>query len=341
MVPKLNVQPCIYSCFRLDQQGIAHSAYGRFYKTRCNITAGSCSGTEEVLDGLGRWCRCTAGHLESCCRYRQEWSQLTMQEKLRYIAAVKTAATDPQYRPIYAHIMRLYWGAFSGVVLNTTWETSQFFPWHRYYLQLYEDLLRVVDSSVTIPYWDWTTHPEKPYDSPVFDPNLGFGNSVDNVTYCVNSGPFQQGEFSITPLAGGGCIRRTYGEFPFFNRQLLNSILSITATSFGEFHSSLQLFFHLTIRCFIGGTMCTNFASEDPLYLLLLAQLDRLLDKWQSLDDERALARYADDTSPLVHTLGDTKLTVSDYSSNKELPYGISICYSEEPPDAVEPEQQF
>ena len=80
--------------------------------------------------------------------------------------------------------------------------------------------------------------------------------------------------------------------------------------------------------------MCTNFASEDPVYLLLLAQLDRLLDAWQRQDEERGAVRYSDDPSPLVPTLNSVseELKVSDYSSNKELPYGVSVCYSVPPP---------
>ena len=210
---------------------------------------------------------------------------------------------------------------------------------YRYYLHLYEDLLRVIDRSVTIPYWDWTVHSEKPYDSDVFDPILGFGGSSDNVTLCVTSGPFQQREFAMTPQTGGGCIRRMYGDFPFLNRQLLSRILSLPASSFNDFHSTLQLFFHFPIRCSIGGTMCRNFASEDPVYLLLLTQLDRLLALWQSSDEERALVRYSHDTSPLVHTLeGSGTLKVSDYSSNEQLPYGASVCYSDAPALTLSPD---
>ena len=277
---------------------------------------------------------CVSSHLESCCRYRQEWSQLSPEQQSRYITAVKTASSDPQYRSIYNHIMQLYLEAFESVVLNDDADTSLFFPWHRYYLHLYEDLLRVIDRSVTIPYWDWTMNPGKPYESQVFNPDLGFGNSIDNVTLCVNSGPFREDEFLITPQAGvNRCIRRTYGDFPFFNRQLLRSILSLPATSFDQFHSTVQLFFHFPIRCFVGGTMCTNFASQDPLYLLLLAQLDRILDEWQRSDEDRATVRYADDSSSITHTLEPTdELKVSDYSSNKKLPYGAAVCYSEVPP---------
>ena len=297
---------------------------------------GSCSGSreDELLPTLGERCSCVSGHLVSCCRLRQEWSQLSQTQKQRYITAVKTASANPLYRPAYIHIMKLYLEAFESVVLNENPDTSLFFPWHRYYLGLYEDLLRAIDMSVTIPYWDWSLTPDRPYESQVFDPVLGFGNSTDNVTHCINSGPFREGVFNTTPQAGEGCVKRTYRNFPFFNRQLLDSTLSVPATSFTQFHSALQLFFHFQIRCFVGGTMCTNYASEDPVYLLLLAQLDRLLDAWQREDQGRAEARYSEDPSRLFPTLGNSteQLKVSDYSSNKELPYGVSVCYSEPPP---------
>lgn len=31
--------------------------------------------------------------------------------------------------------------------------TVQFFPWHRYFLKIFEDQLRLVHPNVTIPYW--------------------------------------------------------------------------------------------------------------------------------------------------------------------------------------------
>ena len=311
----------------------------------CVACAGSCSGSgeEEILQSLGERCSCVAGQLVSCCRLRQEWSQLSLAQRQRYIAAVTTVSTDPLYRPAYIQIMQLYLEAFESVVLNEDPQTSLFFPWHRYYLNLYEDLLRVVDRSVTVPYWDWTLDAERQYESQVFDPVLGFGNTADNATRCVDSGPFREGEFHMTPQAGEGCVTRTYRNFPFFNRQLLDSILSVPASSFGQLHSALQLFFHFQIRCFVGGTMCTNFATEDPVYLLLLAQLDRLLDVWQSRDEHRAEVRYTDDATPLAPTLegGAVFLKVSDYSSNKELPYATAVCYTEPPPvpaSTAEPE---
>ena len=93
----------------------------------CVACAGSCSGSgeEEILQSLGERCSCVAGQLVSCCRLRQEWSQLSLAQRQRYIAAVTTVSTDPLYRPAYIQIMQLYLEAFESVVLNEDPQTSQ------------------------------------------------------------------------------------------------------------------------------------------------------------------------------------------------------------------------
>ena len=228
--------------------------------------------------------------------------------------------------------MELYSEAFDGVVLNTAAERSQFLPWHRYYLQLYEDLLRAVDPSITLPYWDWTTHPTYPLGSSVFNRVFGFGDSIDSETKCVSSGPFREGEFSIASSGNKECIRRKYDSSFLYNRQFFNQTLEIPAERFDEFHSTLQLLIHFNTRCSLGGTMCSSRAPNDPLYLLLLTRLDLLLDQWQSLDAERASVRYSTDFTPLAPTLGEARLRVRDYSSNSQLPFGTAVCYSPLPP---------
>ena len=281
-------------------------------------------GSDEVLDGSGHLCSCQTG---SCCRYRQEWSQLSPDQQLHYISAVQTVNSDPDLRAIYTRILELYQEAFDSVVLERNWEVSHFFPWIRYYLQLYEDFLRAIDSSITIPYWDWTAYPNRPYDSPVFDAELGFGNSADNATSCVNSGPFREGEFSVPSSlgGGGGCIKRTYEEnFSFYTRETMDNLLVLPPDSFGKFYQTLHLLIHLETRCFVGGTMCTDYASSDPLYLLLLARLDLVFDQWQSLQE---LVRYSNDFTSLEPVLKGRRFTASSYSSNTNLPYNTAVCY--------------
>ena len=287
--------------------------------------------TEEgnmVTDQFGRLCNCTNSQLVSCCRYRQDWTSLSMEEKQRYINAVKMIANNSQFQQLYNQLVQTYRSSFDTIAQSTVSATSQFFPWQRYFLLEYEDLLRLIDTRITIPYWDWSLLPNDPYSSPVFDPQNGFGDSSDNVTTCVNSGPFRVGEFEVTASAGGGCLRRLYSNLMFPSRQIVNNILSLQASRFNEFHNSLQLFIQLNIRCFVGGQMCSMDAANDPLYPLHLTRVDIVLDEWQNSSPDRAAARYANENTQLVLSF-DNSLVISSFSNNRDLPYGTCIQYAE------------
>lgn len=73
--------------------------------------------------------------------------------------------------------------------------------------------------------------------------------------------------------------------------------------------------------------MCSVDAANDPLYLLQLSRVDLIVDRWQSVNEARANERYADDASPLQLTF-DRTLKVSDFSTDKNLPYGVCVQYS-------------
>ena len=281
------------------------------------------------MDRFGRKCTCANGQFESCSRFRRDWNTLTDEEKQTYISAVLTVATDPQYQPLYNQLLQIYNDSSPTSVQSTRAETSQFFPWHRYFLLEYEDLLRLVNSSITIPYWDWTLLPTDPYSSPVFDPVTGFGNSSNSTTMCVTSGPFREEVFQVTPSAGGDCLRRKYEDSTYPDRNRLeNNLFNVSAENFGDFHLYLQIPVHLIVRCFVGGDLCSfEDAANDPLYVLHLSRIDLILDEWQSIDSARASVRYENDNTELAINLG-SGLTVSDFSSNRDLPFGVSVVYA-------------
>ena len=72
--------------------------------------------------------------------------------------------------------------------------------------------------------------------------------------------------------------------------------------------------------------MCTTDAANDPVFILHLAMLDSIYDRWQGYDDSRLNARYANDNSQLLLASGRI---VSEYHNNKNLPDNIAICYDE------------
>ena len=281
------------------------------------------------MDQFGRICNAVNGQLESCCRYRQDWSTLEDEEKSRYINVVKTVSSDPSYSPLYNELISRYKQSFTTSIQILNASISQFIPWHRYFLLEYENLLRLVDNNITIPYWDWTVRPNALFTLPVFDNTLGFGNSANETTLCVSSGPFQEGQFEVTPSAGGGCLMREYVDsiLPPTRALIESDFLSFSASMFDDFHNAVFQFMNLMVRCIVGGDMCSVEAANDPLYLLQLARVDLTIDRWQNMDEERATVRYADDDTPLDLTFDDS-LLILNFSSNKNLPYGVCIQYS-------------
>ena len=129
----------------------------------CVVYTGSTSMVGIVRDQFGRICNAVNGLLESCCRYRRDWTTLSDEEKFRYINAVKTVSSDTSYTQLYNKLIDRYRQSFTSDIQLLNASISQFIPWHRYFLLEYENLLRLVDSSITIPYWDWTVRLRDPY----------------------------------------------------------------------------------------------------------------------------------------------------------------------------------
>lgn len=301
------------------------------------IPAVTCSGTGETVDSRGMLCNCTEGQLQSCCRYRREWNTLSSTEKQNYLTTIHTVATDARYKQLYNNLIALHKTSYepgrSAQNPNNPL-VSQFIPWHRYFLLEYEDLIRLVDSSITVPYWDWTPMNTAPYSLPIFSPVIGFGNSSNASTGCVNTGPFREGAFTTTPSAGGGCLERDYDQTIFPTRMSINDI--IAENVFTRAHTAIQHFIHINVRCLVGGHMCNDDAANDPLYITLLATIDQIMSQWQARSPMREAVRYASDSTPLDINLGQG-LVVSDFALNSNLPNGISVCYSSSQPSSTSP----
>ena len=286
-----------------------------------------CVGSGKVEDDCGQECMCQNGQVTNCCRLRRDFGSLSNPEKLRYINAVTTASEDPVYSVKYVELLEKYRSSFDTAAQSTLPETSQFFVWNRFFLLEFEDLLREIDCRITIPYYDWTTLHTNPYIHPVWDDENGFGKSSRQSDNCVSSGPFNYEKFSLIESAGGECLKREYNNRRFPSRALIErDVLTRPASEFYQFQRSLQLYIHTNVRCFIGGTMCTKDAANDPVFILHLSMIDSIFTRWQGFDEERFNIRYSDDSSSLV--LAD-QFIVSQFHDNSNLPNGVAVCYDE------------
>ena len=159
--------------------------------------------------------------------FRREYGDLTREERLDYIKAVKCLMELPGRTPrSVAPGARSRFDDFTVVHIQQTLQihyTGNFQPWHRFFTWSYEKALREECGYKGYqPYWDWAKYATAPQDSPIFngdDTSLG-GNGewigphegpIIGVP-TVGAEPLQ-----LPPGVGGGPV--TTG--PFANRTVL------------------------------------------------------------------------------------------------------------------------
>lgn len=280
-----------------------------------------------MYDRCGRRCDCVNGRFVDCCRVRKDYAGLSTSDRLEFINTYLEVVNHPVYGPRCLDLIDSYQRSFANDISQSTSPSiSQFFVFNRYFLLEFEDILRDFNCSLTIPYYDWTPFPVAPYTAAVWGNTDGFGDSARSDDKCVIKGPFRVGEYSVSPSAGGGCLQREYMNQRFPSRDLIErDLLPLPDTDFVQFHRFLHLYVGVNVQCFIGGTICSKDAANDPIYMLHIAQLDSILMRWQSIGQGRDTVRYSTDDSPLLESPG---FAVRDFSDNFALPYQVCVYYA-------------
>jgi hypothetical protein len=177
---------------------------------------------------------------------------------------------------------------------------SEFVPWHREIVNRLEDMLREVDSRLSIHYWNWTQNPRS-----IPDGNLGGGNTgtlnlftPDFMGY-GGSTPAPIGEPWLTAryyVPNAVNFRSTNPFDPVNNnpadppREVIRSVAGSPATAaedqaiiaapdFASMQANLQPV-HNRMHGFVNmGDQHTSF--RDPFVFLLHSNVDRLYAMWQ------------------------------------------------------------
>jgi hypothetical protein len=154
-----------------------------------------------------------------------------------------------------------------------------FNPWHRVFLEVFEDALRSVPGceDVTLPYWDLTTELPAVLQQPPFD------------TYVLPKDPGAAAERPVTgyfpyttqrsPVATITANLNAYGVFEDINTSLSQSMWgSFNIGGYQDFSMQAHDGGHVSI----GPTMADqNVASYDPVFWFYHCNLDRLWLSWQ------------------------------------------------------------
>jgi peptidoglycan hydrolase-like protein with peptidoglycan-binding domain len=172
-----------------------------------------------------------------------------------------------------------------------------FIPWHRELVNRYEALLKQIDPTVALHYWDWQTDPRKSPDGAGGTVNLfstgpnGFMGSASGRAGSPLDGFDNGGSFpgsrddTGNPADPPREIRREVAQ----GAPQLDSDAAIMAADDGlpeaqQWQAIREAIedAHNTAHGYIGGTIGFAHSSfEDPFVFLLHSNVDRLWAKWQ------------------------------------------------------------
>lgn len=156
-----------------------------------------------------------------------------------------------------------------------------FLPWHRGYVQMYEQAVRSVtgQADFAMPYWDWSAHPDFPaafgddsFDgqpNPLFVPGRAMATG-DTVPTGVSGPAVLASIMSQLSLEEFGSTRAT-------GQTDTNPVWIRRRGVQGELESNP----HNNIHCMIQGPfMCAATSPQDPIFQMHHCNIDRIWDAW-------------------------------------------------------------
>ncbi|KAM4063785.1 tyrosinase [Hirsutella rhossiliensis] len=229
-------------------------------------------------------------HRDSHCenpQKRVEWRSLSAADKDEYIRAVQCLSARPSKTRSHGNLyddfpfVRAYLGR------HTTGAAS-FLPWNRYFLHVYQQMLRnECGYNGSLMYWDWTVDWESMASSDVFSATVGFGGNgnasskqgVDEA-FCVTDGPFAN--LTLTFASSSfvdpkiHCLSRRFHDGQIEGRiagdqakpAVIEQILG--QEDYDRFLVQLQSGPSQSISASIGGDFSQYSGPNDPLYILHL-----------------------------------------------------------------------
>ncbi|MFJ4905135.1 tyrosinase family protein [Streptomyces sp. NPDC093249] len=225
---------------------------------------------------------------------RKNQATLTADEKRRFVAALLELKRSGRYDTFVAtHNAFIMSDTDSGDRVGH--RSPSFLPWHRRYLIEFEQALRSVDPTVTLPYWDWTT--DRTSRSSLWAPDFlgGTGRARDGQ---VTDGAFARvgDRWTITVRVDGrDYLRRDLGaggrQLP--TRAEVDSVLAMETYDSAPWNSASDGFrnhlegwrgvnLHNRVHVWVGGQMGTGVSPNDPVFWLHHAFIDKLWADWQA-----------------------------------------------------------
>lgn len=185
--------------------------------------------------------------------------------------------------------------------------TQRFLPWHRIYLLKFEAELKIIDSSLHIPYWDWITDRDVPDWIKDFLPQ----GTID-----LNGQPI-----SVTRFPGTSPDAPNLPTSADMNRVL-------TQNTYRQFTTALESV-HNTVHVWVGGLSNGEngimndimYSPADPIFWLHHAFIDK---KWADWQQDSAHAGLIPQLSGADRTLDPWSETSDNAISISDLGYSYA-----------------
>lgn len=289
-----------------------------------------CKEGSYVLNECEERCECKNGNLINCYRVRKEFTRMDIEERKRFIKTYQTASEDPAFKQDYEKMVALHINAPDYLLHHTP---DIFFPWHRWFLVQFENLLRRIDCRVTVPYWDWSRVAHHWWrgsgNEDLWNPGEhGLGGDGDLKNHCVEDGPFRNDKWRLLNISRGGCLRRYFWYVSLTgDMEHVNRTLSLPLKDFFEFEKIVRAIYHAEIHDFIGGTMLNSKTSSNaPEMVLHHSFLDKLWLEWQKKGEEYKNVFFPE--------LGRFKLPESKYygwewMDSSNMPGQVKVLYQD------------
>ncbi|KAK7931176.1 hypothetical protein PG985_001888 [Apiospora marii] len=283
---------------------------------------------------------------------RVEWRTLGADVQKQYVDAVLCLKTKPSGMGL--NTTRYDDFPYVHTKLDQTIHTvAMFLPWHRLFVQVYEDSLRDCGYTGPMAYWDWTLDTADVTKAPVWDPETGFGGNGDpaidplkesSLKKCLVDGPLKGSQVAYTMHGyAPHCLARNWNSGIAFPGDMLADsytkevVAEVAAKdNYADFRYELEGGPHGAIHSAVGGDMSPATSPNDPIFFLHHAQIDRLWTQWQQEKPETRTMEFGgpktkdkepgkaslDDVMPYLGLVPDIK--VSEVMST----HTSKLCYA-------------
>ncbi|KAL4886261.1 hypothetical protein BJY04DRAFT_213793 [Aspergillus karnatakaensis] len=240
---------------------------------------------------------------------RKEWRELSTEERTSYTNAVNCLTIKPSQ--IGLETTRYDDFAYAHSMLNNEiHNVASFLPWHRLFVQVYEDALKECGYTGSATYWDWTLDAHDVPNSPIWSATTGLGGNGDPnhtelsegyIINCVSDGPFKNLRPAYLPSGYSlHCLYRTFNNGTSQVGNMLGHAYTPEAVqnvmseeTYDQFRVRLEVRPHGAVHSAVAGEMMPSTSPNDPLFFLHHTQVDRLWWLWQEEDPEDRYADYA------------------------------------------------